>query len=319
MNIIGTGSALPVKSVTNDQLAAFLDTSDEWISTRTGIRSRRILSSDRLEDLAADASRKALEMSGLKPEDIDFVICSNVANNHVTPGLACLVENAIGLSCPCIDINAGCTGFMYAIDYAEAYLETNRAKNILIVCAEEPTRYCDWHTREATVLFADGAGAVVVTKGDGLLSNLVTFTPGAADLITYSRRMEFTPFETTGVETTKPLVLKGREVFRNAVMASKRDLDTVLDKAGLKAEDVTYFLLHQANLRIVNSIMDQFKLDESRFLNNIEDHGNTSSASLPILIDEMHHAGKFKKGDVIALSAFGSGFVTGAALFRWVL
>ena len=168
MKIIGTGSARPSLTVTNAMLENFLDTSDEWIVTRTGIHERRVISSENLEDLASTAATKAMEDAGVTSEQIDFIICSNVVNEYVTPGLGCIIQGKIGATCPTMDINCACTGFLYALDIAEAYLATKDMKNILIVCAEEPSRMMNWKDRSSCILFGDAAGAVVVTKGDDL-------------------------------------------------------------------------------------------------------------------------------------------------------
>ena len=297
-------------------LAGFLDTNDEWISSRTGIRARRIMTDEHLEDLAIAASRRALESAGLEADSLDFVICSNVANNYVTPAVSTLVQSALGSSCPCIDLNGACAGFVYALDYAEAYLQTGRARNILIVCAEEPSRFCDWHQRETCVLFGDGAGAVVVTQGDDLLALHLTASPNK-DVIYYRRRLEHTPYESSGLSVDEPLVLRGREVFRLAVESSKVDLMEVMQQAGIQPDDADYFLLHQANIRIINAIREQLGQPEEKFPSNIERYGNTSSASIPILLDELSRSGRIKGNSLLALSAFGAGFVTGAAILRW--
>ena len=316
MKIIGTGSAVPSKSVSNEMLTGFLNTSDEWISTRTGIRTRRILTNEKLEDLAVDATRAALESAKISPDDVDFFICSNVSNNYVTPSLSAIVQEAVGSHAPCIDLNGACAGFIYSLDFADAYLQTDRAKNILILCAEEPTRFCDWHQRETSVLFGDGAGAVVVTKGDGLQSLHLTASPDK-DVIYYKRRLENTPYEHRGVDVDEPLVMQGREVFRMAVESSQKDLDIVMTKAGVTSEQVDYFLLHQANMRIIKAIREQIKQPEEKFPTNIERYGNTSSASIPILLDELAREGKLHQDAILALSAFGAGFVTGAAVMKW--
>ena len=163
MRIIGTGSALPKKVVTNDMLAEFLDTSDEWITTRTGIKSRHVISDENIEDLGAEASRKALDMAGLKPQDIDFFICSNVVTEYMTPGLSSVIGELLGLTCPMIDINCACPGFIFSLDIAESYYKAGKVKNVLIACVEEPTRMASWNDRSTCVLFGDGAGSVVLT------------------------------------------------------------------------------------------------------------------------------------------------------------
>ena len=168
MRIIGTGSALPEKVVTNEMISQFLDTSDEWIFPRTGIRQRHVISDEKLEDLGALAAKRAVESSGLKLSDIDFFICSNVVSEFITPGLSSVISSILGISCPCIDINCACPGFIYAMDIAESYYLAGKVKNVLIVCAEEPTRMSSWEDRSTCVLFGDGAGAVVMTEGNNI-------------------------------------------------------------------------------------------------------------------------------------------------------
>ena len=320
MKIIGTGSALPKKTVSNDMLSEFLDTSDEWITTRTGIKSRQIITDERFEDLAALAGERAIQAAGLSADDIDYIVCSNVANCYITPSLASLVQGLLGIkgpSCPTMDINSACAGFVYGLDLCDALLQTSRASHILYVCAEEVTRFVDWNQRETCVLFGDGAGAMVLGKGDNLLSCKLTSVP-MADVITYRLPLEPTPYETgEGIDTHLPMQLKGREVFRNAVNCAQRDIADVIAKAGLTADDIDHFLLHQANLRIVEAIREHMGLPEERFHSNIQRRGNTSSASIPILLDEVVREGKIKRGDLLLFDGFGAGFVTGAAVVRY--
>ncbi len=317
MKIIGTGSALPEKEVSNDMLAGFLDTSDEWISTRTGIHTRRLLSSDNLGDLAITAAKAAIESAGVNVNDIDYIICSNVANNYVTPSLSTIIQGGLGDECssPCMDLNGACAGFLYAIDIAEAFLATDRAKNILIVCAEEPTKFCDWHERETSVLFGDGAGAVVVTGGDNLLARRVT-AKSLKDVIYYKRPLENTPYDRSS-QDQKTLVMKGHDVFRMAVRSSMNDINTLLEEQHVNPDDIKYYLLHQANMRIIDSIREHLNQPVEKFPTNLQRYGNTSSASIPILIDELVRGNKIQEGDLLMLSAFGAGFVTGGALMRW--
>lgn len=317
MKIIGTGSALPEKSVTNDMLADFLDTSDQWIATRTGIRQRRLISeNESLTDLANQAALRALEDAGCKADEMDFLICSNVANNYVTPALSCLIQGNINASCPCVDLNGACAGFVYALNIADAFLQSGKAKKILIVCAEEPSKFCNWQERDTSVLFGDGAGAVVVSEGDGLESILLTASP-KKDVLYYQRKLEATPFEGEGDSQGKPLVMSGRDVFKLAVTSSINDISKVLEMANVKPSEVDHYLLHQANMRIIESIRTHLDQPEEKFPSNIDRYGNTSSASIPILMDEQSRAGNLKKGDRIVLSAFGAGFVTGACVLKW--
>lgn len=316
MKIIGTGKALPNLKVTNDMLAQFLDTNDSWISTRTGIKERRLLSTETLDELAVKASDAALQDANLKASDIDFIICSNVANSYVTPGLGCIIQGKIDATCPCIDINCACTGFINALDIAESFFQTKKEiKNILIVCAEEPSRFTNWKERDTSVLFGDGAGAVVLTRGDDMKA-IVLSSSSKTDVLYYKRKLENTPYKKTE-DDTKPLVMVGKEVFKMAVTSSVSDIETVMKQAGITPEDVKYFILHQANIRIIDAIRQHLEQPTEKFPHNIEKYGNTSSASIPILLDEMKKENKIKAGDTLIFSAFGAGFTTGACVIKW--
>ena len=315
MKVIGTGSALPEKVVTNDMLEGFLETSDSWITTRTGIQTRRLLSKETLSELAITAAQKALQSSGVKPEEIDYFICSNVANSYVTPSLSSILLGPLGCCCPCTDLNGACAGFIYALDIADAFIKTGRAKNILIVAAEEPSRFCNWHERETSVLFADGAGAVVVTEGEGFKDFRVT-ADTHTDVLYYKRSLEVTPYDRVE-EKTMPLVMQGREVFKLAVRACIKDVDVILEKNKMSGDDIDLYLLHQANLRIIDSIREHLGQNKEKFPTNLQKYGNTSSASIPILMDELSRAGELKDGMTLMLSAFGGGFVTGVTILKW--
>ena len=311
---------MPKHTVTNDMLSDYVDTSDEWITTRTGIKSRQIITTERFEEMAALAGQRAIDAAGLVPDDIDFIICHNVCNCYVTPSLAALIQHILGIkgpNCPTMDINSACAGFTYGLEICEAFLQTGRAKHILYVCAEEVTRMVDWTQRETCVLFGDAAGALVLGKGDTLLASKLTSTP-MPDVIYYRLPCEATPFETgEGIDTHMAMQLKGREVFRMAVSSAQRDIKEVVQMAGLKLEDIDFFLLHQANMRILEAIKQNFDLPQERFLHNIERRGNTSSASIPVLLDEKIREGVIKRGDTMVFNGFGAGFVTSAAVMRY--
>ncbi len=315
MKIIGTGSAHPTCAVSNEMLEQFLETTDEWITERTGIKERCVISSEKLEDLAVEAANKALENAGLTAADIDFLICSNVVNEYVTPALSCIIQGKIGATCPTIDINAACAGFIYALDMAEDKLQCKKAKNILIVCAEEPSRMVSWKNRSTCVLFGDGAGAAVVTEGDQMKAIRLT-TSSLTEVLYYQRSLEPTPY-ISKEENFEPLVMKGREVFKHAVTNSCRDIKKLLNETGLNPEDIRYYVLHQANRRIIESIRGFLGVDEERVPHNVERYGNISSAALPALLDELNRAGKLQKGDKLVFSAFGAGFTTGACIIEW--
>ena len=315
MKIIGTGSAHPTCKVTNEMLEQFLETSDEWITERTGIKERLVISSEKLEDLAVIAANKALEDANLTAADIDYIICSNVVNEYVTPALSCIIQGKLGATCPTLDINAACAGFLFAIDMADDKLRAKKAKNILIVCAEEPSRMVSWQNRSTSVLFGDGAGAAVVTEGDELKAIRLT-TSSLAEVLYYQRKLEPTPY-ITKEENFEPLVMRGREVFKHAVTSSCRDIRKLLNETGLQAEDIKYYVLHQANRRIIDAIRNFLGVDEERVPHNVERYGNISSAALPALLDELNREGKLQKGDKLVFSAFGAGFTTGACVIEW--
>ena len=315
MKISGTGSALPKQVVTNDMLSQFLDTSDEWIKTRTGVSSRFVISDEKLEDLAAEAAEKALKDAGIKAEDLDFIICSNVVNEYITPQLSCIIQGAIGATCPCIDINCACAGFIHAVEMAEAFYQAGKVRNVLIVCAEEPTRMTDWSDRRTCVLFGDGAGAAVLTPGDNIKSVKLSASSATEKLWQY-RTLQPTPY-ITKEEMDVPLQMKGQDVFKFAVTAASKDITHALNDSQIEASDVDYYLLHQANIRIINAIQNYLEQPADKFPTNVENHGNSSSSCCPILLDECNRKGMFKKGDKIAMSAFGAGFVSGALVMEW--
>lgn len=315
MKIVGTGSSLPKKIVTNEMLAQFLETSDEWITTRTGVKNRHVISDENLHDLAIDAARKALDDAGMAPQDLDFIICSNVVNEYVTPQLSCIIQGGLGASCPCMDINCACAGFIHALEIAESFYKAGRVRNVLVVCAEEPTRMTDWSDRRTCVLFGDGAGAAVLAPGDNIKSIKLSAS-SATDKLWQYRLLHPTPY-ITKEESDVPLQMKGQDVFKFAVKAASKDISRTLQEAGRSADEVDHYLLHQANVRIVSAIRDYLEQPSEKFPVNITDHGNSSSSSCPILLDECRRSGRFRKGDLIAMSAFGAGFVSGAVLFEW--
>ena len=315
MKILGTGSALPKLVVTNDDMAQLVDTSDEWISTRTGIRERRVLSDDTLFDLACKACDNALENAGVKAEELDLILCSTVQGEWISPGLSCAVQEHIKATCPCIDINAACAGFVYALDMADCYIKAGRAKKVLVFCAEAISRITDWHDRSSCVLFGDGAGAAVVGEGEGLIKTRLT-TRGNVDVL-YSRASRGNSPFARDADSACFLKMRGQDVYKAAVSYSYEDINVLLSECNLKPDDVKLYILHQANLRIIEAIRTRLKVERERMPHCIERTGNTSSASCAILLDEMNRTGRLQSGDIFALSAFGAGFVTGAALIRW--
>ena len=298
-------------------LSVFMDTSDEWIRTRTGILERRIISDENLKDLAVEAAKRALEEAKMDGSELDYIICSNVVNYYVTPSLSCLIAGEINASCPCVDLNAACSGFVYGLDMAQAYQMSGKAKNILVICAEDPPRMCSWKDRNTAVLFGDGAAAAVVTEGDDFKASYIT-ARHRPEILYYQRPLEDCPFvkyQQRGV----PMYMNGKEVFKMAVNASVEGIERILKETGLTADQVDHYILHQANMRIIETIRTQLHQPVEKFPHNIERLGNTSSATIPILLDELNKTGKLKNGDTIVLSGFGAGFTAGTCLFTWTM
>ncbi len=314
MKIISTGSAVPQLEVTNDMLSQIMDTNDEWISSRTGIRSRRVLSTESLSELALSAAKRCIENSKIDPSEIDYILCHNVFSDVTIPSLAAYLTKDLGVTCPTIDLNAACAGFIYSLDYADALFKAGKAKNVLIICAEQTSHFVDWDRREVCVLFGDAAAAAMVTASDDeCYFNMGTsYTSALHCSATYND----TPFK-KGCQAYPYLTMNGRDVFKLAVLNCSKDIHTVLDKANMEPTDISYFLLHQANMRIVDAIKKDMSLSDDKVPHNIEKYGNTSSASVPLLLDEMNQQGKLKRGDVLVMCAFGAGFTSGACLIKW--
>lgn len=315
LKILGTGSAIPAQILTNDQLTQWLETSDEWISTRTGIRERRVLTTESVTDLAVKAARLAIEDAGIEASELDLILAPTLGGDFITPTLSCMVQRELGASCPAMDLNAACTGFVYALDVADCYLLRGRAKKILIVAAEGMSRILDWEDRATCVLFGDGAGAAVVGDGENLLSIHLT-AAGAWEPLYVPFPVGNCPVK--GERESPPyLKMQGQEVYKFAVSVINRDLNAALEAAGVAPEEVDHVILHQANLRIIEAAQKRSPIPNDRFVSNIDRFGNTSAASVPLLLDEMSRSGKLKTGDIIALCAFGAGMTTGACVLRW--
>ncbi len=315
MRILGTGSALPKLTVTNDRLAGFLDTSDEWIATRTGIRERRLLSDETLQSLAETASTRALENAGVAPGEIDFVLVTTVLAETLTPALAMDIQPAVGLKCMGLDLNAGCTGFVAALALAKGMMESGQARRILLVSAEALSRFVDWNDRTTCVLFGDAAAAVVLGEGEGVKAIAFDAEP-RREVLCAETPPGNSPFAVDPAPATY-LKMAGQEVYKFAVSHSLRDIRAMLDMQGLRPEDVDYYLLHQANLRILEGVRTRLRVDEARFPHDIEFTGNTSSCSVPLLLDVMNRDGRLTPGSRLIFSAFGAGLCTGTAYVEW--
>lgn len=313
--ILGTGSELPSLCISNEDLAEIMDTNEEWIRTRTGIEERRICGEETITDLAEQAAKKALEDSGVLAEELDLIICATLSPDYVTPSMACLLQARLGAKCPAFDLNSACTGFLYALDVAAGYFARNSKMKILIVAAEAISKLVDWKDRSISVIFADGAGAVVLGEGQDLLAIRLT-AKGNPHALSAPNITGNCPFRKEKVQESY-LQMDGKEVFRFAVSSMCRDIKAVMKLACVSGEDVDYVLPHQANMRILDSAMSRLDIDREKFLTNINCRGNTSAAAIPLLLDEANKAGKLKKGNLLAMSSFGGGLTTGACILRW--
>ncbi len=332
IRILGTGSATPSKVVTNYDLETFLDTSDEWIQERTGIGSRHAATTETTTSLAAEACRKALEDAGKKPEDIDLIIAATVSPDCTFPCLACQVQAEIGAdSAVAFDLNAACAGFLFALDSAAAYIQSGIYKNALIVGAEVLTKIVDWEDRSSCILFGDGAGAAFVAEDTEGVVSMVQGANGKKGMVLYRYEAPIhTPFrEESATEEdvftesgeiksgSGYLEMNGSEVFRFAVSQVPASVNEVLEKAGWDKSEVTYYVLHQANARIIQSIAKRLDEPEEKFPMNLQKYGNMSSASIPVLLDELNREGKLRRGDKLILSGFGAGLTYGATAVIW--
>jgi len=315
IKIIGMGKGIPERVISNDMLAEFLDTDDEWITTRTGIKTRRVCTFESLTDLSKTASEQAIKKANLIANDIDLIICATLNGDYRTPSLACTVAEQLGTTCPAFDINAACTGFVYALDIASAYIESNKAKNILIICAEMMSVQADWNDRNTAILFGDGAAACVATKGNALKYISLSAIPETT-ILNLPSDTGNSPYINNKVNRSY-LHMQGQEVFKFAVNIVGKDVKQALEAINKTPEQIDYYVLHQANKRIIDSIRVKLKQPEEKFPINIDKYGNISSVSVPLLLSEMLEDGKINKGDTIFISAFGAGLTAGSCIMVW--
>lgn len=317
--IIGTGWELPVYEADNNYLSTIMDTSDEWIKERTGIRKRYLAREETTASLAAGAAKKALASSGLRAEQIDLLIVATITPDMDTPSTACRIQAELGaVHAVAFDINAACSGFLYAVHVADAFIKSGIYKNVLLVGAETLSKLLDWTDRSTCVLFGDGAGAAVLTaaRQGGVIAQSVGSDGSRWEALSCMGRPGHNP---VCPEQAAPgfLQMNGQEVFKFAIKTVPLCIEEVLRKAELPAEEVTYFLLHQANKRIIQSVAKRLKQPEDRFPMNIDQCANTSAASLPILLAQMNEQGRLHPGDRLVLSGFGAGLTWGACVMEW--
>lgn len=323
IKITGTGFYAPDKILTNFDLEKMVDTSDEWIVTRTGIRERRIASEDQAtSDLAVEAGKRALKNAGLKVKDIDLILVPTSTPDTIFPSTACWVQKGLKADhIPGFDISAGCTGFIYGLILAEGLILGGINKRILLIGGEILTKVINWKDRNTCVLFGDAAGAVVLEESDddsGILSHYWAADGNLGNLLSQPGGGSRIPASVQSIaQDLHYLQMKGNDVFKHAVKRMGEAALEALKSAGLKREDVDYLIPHQANIRIIEATGRRLKIPPEKVYSNIHKYGNTSVATIPICLDELHKANKLKKGDILALAAFGAGFTWAAVVYRW--
>ncbi len=306
-SILGTGSAFGSDIITNKDWEKRLDTSDEWIIERTGIRERHVLKDgESLTVLGSKAAKDALDMAGVDVSELDYIICATVTPDYKTPSQACALQESIGAKCPAYDINAGCSGFIYALDIARGYYAINPDLKGLIVSADAVTRLMDWNDRSTAVLFGDAAAAVVLGAGDSLKSIRLKAKGDTKVLYCHNKENEFVHME-------------GQKVFQFAVSSIIRDTKWAAKEAEIDINDIDFFLLHQANMRIIDFAIQKMGMSKDKFPTIIDKTGNISAVSIPALMDKIQREGKVKKGDKLMLSAFGAGLTSAAAVIEWAI
>lgn len=315
--ILGTGSYAPEHVVTNDDLAKIVETNDEWIMQRIGVKSRHICDTETNVDLAVEASVRALEDAGVAAEELDLIIATTISGDTLSPGTGCMVQKRIGAHCPAFDLAAACSGFLFALETAAGFFARGMCRRILVVSAERMSGIIDWTDRGTCCIFGDGAGAAVLGPGDGLIASHL-MTKGGDDVITIPTRYTGSPWYKNEIAEITSVRMNGRETYKFAVMAMSDNIKELMEKAGVSGEDVALVIPHQANYRIINEARRRIPdIAPEKFCINIDRYGNTSSASVPILLDEMNRAGKIHRGDILVFAAFGGGLSAGAMIVRY--
>lgn len=318
--IIGHGHFLPAKVLTNEDMAKIVDTNDEWISTRTGIKSRHIAEKDEYtSDLAFHAAQMALKTANISAEDLDVVVLATVTPDNTTPATSAKIAAKLGvkMGVPAFDISAACSGFVYALTMADNMIRLGQAKTALVVCAETLSKITDWTDRNTCVLFGDGAGAVILraTEGEGTAADT-----GILATKIYADGTHFESLLTNGgVSTTQNagyIGMDGKEVFKYAIGALAQAAEDVMEMSGVSVEELDWLIPHQANLRIITGVGQKLNMAEEKVVVTIDHQANTSAATIPLALSEYMEAGKIKKGDLVAFSAMGAGFTWGGALVR---
>lgn len=315
IQILGTGSYVPEKVVSNDDLAQIVETSDEWITQRVGVRTRHISADESAAEMGAKAAQRALDAAGIKAEQLDLIIGATISEDAVCPSMAAQVQEKIGAVCPAFDVNSACSGFLFGLDTAAAFFARGGVQYVLIVGAERMSRLLDWTDRSTCVIFGDGAGAFVVAKGENYLGSRL-FTQGGDNVLLIPLGKGNSPFYE---KEEKPVAINmnGQETFKFAVRQIVGDVKQLTEKAGITLEQIDWIVPHQANIRIIDLASRRLGVPMEKFYVNIDHIGNTSAASIPISFDELVRSGKLKKGDLIVMCAFGGGLSSATCLIRW--
>lgn len=323
VGITGVGSFLPKKIMTNSDLEKIVDTSNEWIIERTGIQERRIAEKTiATSDISAIAGQKAMEDAGVLPGEIDLILVATITPDHLFPATACMVQKHIGaINAVAFDINAGCTGFVYALTTAKAFIKSGMYKKILVIGAEVLSKIVNWEDRNTCILFGDGAGACIVEpcqKGFGMIAEELGSDGSKGDVLIVPAGGSRKPTSLETVEEGSNFIyMDGKEVFKFAVRIMEKSARNVLEKAGLNTEDIDLLIPHQANIRIIDSALKKLNLSKEKVFVNLNKYGNMSAASIPVALDEALNEKKIKKGDNVVLVAFGAGLTWGSIVLKW--
>ena len=323
VSIIGTGSYTPEKILTNADLSKLVDTSDEWITTRTGIKERRIAAPDEYtSDMATKAALAAIEQSGISPEEIDLILVATATPDMVFPATACLVQTKIGATkAACLDVSAACAGFLVALEVAQQFITSHTYETVLVIGAEKLSSITNWTDRNTCVLFGDGAGAAILRHrggAHGVISTYVGSDGQFADILFMPGGGCRTPITRENAnQNLQTIHMSGKDVYKQAIIAMMAASKHVLDQAGLTIDDIACVIPHQANLRIIEAIADRLKIPIDRFFVNLHRYGNTSAAAVAIALDEANRTGRIKTGDYVLLVVFGGGLTWASAVIEW--
>ncbi|NLK74503.1 MAG: ketoacyl-ACP synthase III [Clostridiales bacterium] len=320
--IVGTGSYAPENRITNDNLAELVETSDEWIVSRTGIRERRISVGELTSDLAYKAAKRAVEDAKISPEDIELIICATITPDSFMPSVACQVQDRLGARrAAAFDLSAACTGIIYAAVTAAKFIESGMYSSVLVIGAETLSKIVDWEDRSTCVLFGDGAGAMVLAasdKGGGILASNLLADGSKSSLLMCPSLPLTNPYINDDVSLPLKLTMQGQDVFKFAVRTIADNINTILQKSSVSTDDIKYIIPHQANIRILEQAARYCNIPMEKFYANLELYGNTSAASIGIALDELSRSGQLYPGDKLILVGFGGGLTSGAILVQWV-